>query len=137
MKQTKECMSRLKAFRLMKTFFKHEPEKHTSAIQRIASLTVSGMLKETQTLNVKAVRLNKRACMLSHFSRVLLFATLQTVAHQAPLFMRLSRQEYYSGLPCPGPRTQGMFPTQGPNLHLLCLLHWQAGSLPLAPPRKP
>ena len=28
----------------------------------------------------------------------------------------------------------GIFPTQGLNLHLLHLLHWQAGSLPLAPP---
>ena len=25
---------------------------------------------------------------------------------------------------------QGIFQTQGLNLHLLCLLHWQAGSLP-------
>ena len=25
---------------------------------------------------------------------------------------------------------QGIFPTQGPNQRLLCLLHWQAGSLP-------
>ena len=31
---------------------------------------------------------------------------------------------------------QGIFLTQGPNLHLLCLLHWQAGSLSLAPPGK-
>ena len=31
---------------------------------------------------------------------------------------------------------QGIFPTQGSNLHLLCLLHWQAGSLPLVPPGK-
>ena len=29
-----------------------------------------------------------------------------------------------------------IFSTQGLNLHLLCLLHWQAGSLPLAPPGK-
>ena len=29
---------------------------------------------------------------------------------------------------------QGIFPTQGWNLSLLCLLHWQSGSLPLAPP---
>ena len=28
---------------------------------------------------------------------------------------------------------QGISPTQGSNLHLLCLLHQQAGSLPLAP----
>ena len=27
-----------------------------------------------------------------------------TVAHQAPLSMRFSRQEYWSGLPCPPPR---------------------------------
>ena len=29
---------------------------------------------------------------------------------------------------------QGIFLTQGSNLHLLCLLHWQAGCLPPAPP---
>ena len=32
---------------------------------------------------------------------------------------------------------QGIFPTQGSNPHLLCLLRWQAGSLPLVPPGKP
>ena len=32
---------------------------------------------------------------------------------------------------------QGVFLTQGSNPCLLHLLHWQAGSLPLAPPRKP
>ena len=34
----------------------------------------------------------------------------------------------YHGLP------QGVFPTQGSNPCLSCLLHWQVGSLPLAPP---
>ena len=32
---------------------------------------------------------------------------------------------------------QGIFPNQGSNLHLLCLLHWQADSLPAEPPQKP
>ena len=32
---------------------------------------------------------------------------------------------------------EGIFLTQGLNLHLLCLLHWQVGSLPLAPPGQP
>ena len=32
---------------------------------------------------------------------------------------------------------QGIFPTQGSNLHLLCLLHWQVGSLSPVPPGKP
>ena len=40
-------------------------------------------------------------CMLSCCSHVWLFATLWTIAHQAPLYMGLSRQEYWSGLPCP------------------------------------
>ena len=43
------------------------------------------------------------ACMLRHFSHVRLFATLWTVAHQAPLSMEFSRQEYWSGLPCSPP----------------------------------
>ena len=49
------------------------------------------------------------------------------------LFMELSRQEYWSRLPRP---LQRIFPTQGSNLRLLGLLHWQAGSLPPAPPAK-
>ena len=36
-------------------------------------------------------------------SHVRLFVTLWTVAHQAPPAMRFSRQEYWSGLPCPPP----------------------------------
>ena len=43
------------------------------------------------------------ACMLSHFSPVQLFVTLWMVALQAPLSMGFSRQEYWSGLPCPPP----------------------------------
>ena len=34
---------------------------------------------------------------------VRLFATPWTVAHQAPLPMGFSRQEFWSGLPCPPP----------------------------------
>ena len=41
--------------------------------------------------------------MLSHFSRVCFFATPWTIAGQAPLSMGFSRQEYWSGLPCPPP----------------------------------
>ena len=32
---------------------------------------------------------------------------------------------------------QGIFQAQGSNPHLLCLLHWQVGSLPPVPPGKP
>ena len=37
-------------------------------------------------------------------SRVQLFATLWTVAHQAPPSMGFSRQEHWSGLPSPSPK---------------------------------
>ena len=40
---------------------------------------------------------------LKSLSRVRLFATPWTVAYQAPLSMRFSRQEYWSGLPFPSP----------------------------------
>ena len=42
-------------------------------------------------------------CVLSCFSRVWLFVTPWTVAHQAPLSMGFSRQEHWSGLPLPSP----------------------------------
>ena len=42
-------------------------------------------------------------CVLSHFSHAQLFVTPCTVACQAPLSMGFSRQEYWSGLPCPPP----------------------------------
>ena len=43
------------------------------------------------------------ARMLSCFSCIRLCATLWTAAHQAPLSMEVSRQEYWSGLPFPSP----------------------------------
>ena len=56
------------------------------------------------------------------------------VAHQAPLSLEFSREEYWSGCHF---LLQGIFLTQGSNWCLLQLLHWQTGSLPLAPPGKP
>ena len=49
-------------------------------------------------------------CNLSHFSHVRLFAIQRTVAHQAPLSMEFSRQEWWSDLPCLPPRD---FPNPG------------------------
>ena len=43
-------------------------------------------------------------CACLCFSHVRLFATLWTVACQGPLSMGFSRQEYWSGFPCPPPR---------------------------------
>ena len=57
-----------------------------------------------------------------------------TVARQVPLSM--DSPDKNTGVGCHA-LLQGIFPPQGWNPHLLCLLHWQAGSLPLAPPGKP
>ena len=70
-------------------------------------------------------------CVLSRFSCVQLFAILWIVVRQA----LLSRDS-------PGKNTevgcrallQGIFLSHRLKLCLLCLLHWQVGSLPLAPP---
>ena len=59
-------------------------------------------------------------CLFGHFRCVLLFVTLWTVAHQAPLSMGSSRQEYWVGCHA---LLQGIFPTQGSNPHLQHLLH--------------
>ena len=42
-------------------------------------------------------------CVLSHFSLVRLSETPWSIAHQFPLSRGFSRQEYWSGLPCPPP----------------------------------
>ena len=68
--------------------------------------------------------------VLSRFTHIQLFVTSWTVAHQAPLSMRFSSQEYWNGLPFPSPWD---LPGPGIEPKSLCLLHWQEGSLPLEP----
>ena len=68
-------------------------------------------------------------CMLSHLSCVQSFETLWTIA---PLSVRFSRQEYWSGLPCPSP---GDFPNPGIKPGSSPAL--QADSLPSELPGKP
>ena len=68
------------------------------------------------------------ACMLSCFSSVQLFATLWTVAGQAPLPLRFFRQEYWSGLPCPLP---GDLADPGMEALSPVALSLQVDSLPL------
>ena len=64
------------------------------------------------------------ACMLC-----LVFATSWIVAHLAPLSMGFSRQEYWSGLPCPPP---GDLPDPGIEPVSPVALALQVDSLPLS-----
>ena len=101
---------------------------------------------------LKRAVLNELLWIQSRFSRVWLFATPWTIAHQASLSVGFSRQEHWSGLPFPSPmyesekwkwsrsvvsyswRPHGLQPTRllcpwgfpgkstGVGCH--CLLHW-------------
>ena len=63
--------------------------------------------------------------VLSCFSCVSLFATPWTIAHQAPLSVELSRQEYWSRLPCPSPGDLPEPETEPMSLvSLHCGSHW-------------
>ena len=77
--------------------------------------------------------------MLSHFRCAPVFAILWTVAHQAPLSMGFSRQEYWSGLPWPPPgdlpnlgmgNVSSVSPALQGVLYLLSLLYGLLPSLP-------
>jgi len=46
---------------------------------------------------------NQDGCVHAVTSVMCDSATLRTVAHEAPLSMGFSKQEYWSGLPCPPP----------------------------------
>ena len=74
------------------------------------------------------------ACVLSCFSRVWLFVTPWTAGLQAPLSTGFSREDTSVGCHA---LLQRIFPTQGSNPCLFCLLHGQAGSVPLVAPRRP
>ena len=70
--------------------------------------------------------------VLIHFSHVRLFVIPWTVAHQAPLSMDSPGRN--TGVARPSSSRSS---NPGVRYVSLCLLHWQAGSLPLAPPEKP
>ena len=76
----------------------------------------------------KAIMKKVKVQSLTHIGP---FATPWTVAHQAPLSMGFSRQEYWSGLPLPSP---GCLPDPGIESGSPAL---QADSLLSEPPRKP
>ena len=78
-------------------------------------------------LNIKVVVLKVK---VKSFSRVRLFATPWTVAHQAPPSMGFSRQEYWSGLPFP---SLGYLPDPGIEPRSPAL---QADTLTSEPPGK-
>ena len=80
-------------------------------------------------LSVSAMQQSESAVHARVLSRVQLFVTLWTAACQAPLSMGFSRQEYWSGLPCPPP---GDLPDPGIKPASPASSTSQVGSLPLS-----
>ena len=76
------------------------------------------------------IRLLASPCVCVHCSHIQLFATPWTVALQAPLSMARILEWVAT------PSSRGSSQVRS-HLHLSCLLHWQAGCLPLMPPGKP
>ena len=79
----------------------------------------------------KGLRDTKVKVKVKSLSHIRLFAIPWTVAHQARLSMRFSRQEYWSGLPFPSP---GDLPDPGIKPRSPAL---QADALTSEPPGKP
>ena len=71
------------------------------------------------------------ACVLNHAR---LFATLWTAAHQAPLSMEFSRQEYWSQLPFPFPED---LPDPGTETASLAFPTLAGRFFTIGPPGKP
>ena len=86
---------------------------------RIAKITlkrkkiVGGLKHADFTTCYRAIIIKTMSEWVKSLSRVRLFVTPWTVAHQAPPTMEASRQEYWSGLPFPSP---GIFLTQDRQL---------------------
>ena len=88
-------------------------------------------MDEMKGLNEQRDISSVRVVVIQLLSHVQLFETPWMVAHQAPLSMEFSRQEYWSGLPFPPP---GDLPNPGIKPRSPAL---QADSLPSEPPGKP
>ena len=74
------------------------------------------LLLQIASFCIKSIRSKPVTVLVSVLSHVRLFATLWTVAHQAPLSMGFSRQEHWSRLPFHSP---GDLPDPGIKLSLL------------------
>ena len=97
----------------------------------VHEVTESDMTQQLNSNNKqKFLHTQKKSEVCQSLSCVQLLLAPQTIACQAPLSMRFSRQEYWRGLPFPSP---GDIPDPGIKLRSPAL---QADSLPSEPPGK-
>ena len=92
---------------------------HTQGTKILTCLTAKKLKRKTE-----AIRTLKCMCVLSLFGHVQPFVTLWMVACSTPLSTGFSRQEYWSGFPCPPPGdlpNPGIKPT---SLYVFCIGSW-------------
>ena len=117
----------------------HPVEFHRRGQRRASSVLSCSQSASCSQLNWGLF--SPSACvLLSRFSRVQLFVTLWSVAHQAPLSLGFPRQEYWSGLPLPStedlPDSQIKHASPTLQVNSLPLSHlpmqgtWDEGSVP-------
>ena len=77
------------------------PRKEVPCTQNFTEHQHAQAMSSIHSLPCSFPKMIMYACVLSHFNRVQLFAIPWIAPCQAPLCMGFSRQEYWSGLPCP------------------------------------
>ena len=100
---------------------------------KVISLQLIKINEKTTTTTRKLLYYGYQSGLAQSFSRVQLFATMRTVARQAPLSMGFSRQEYWSGVPFP---PQGDLPDPGIGPESLASPALADGFFTTAPPGK-
>ena len=105
------------------TYTEHPRDTPSFPLSTDSQIQLNTSQKESVTLPSKRIPpapvlvfpISMRACMLSPLSCVKPFVTIWTVAHQVPLPLGLSRQDYCGGFPCPpsgdhpNPRVEPVF----------------------------
>ena len=77
--------------------------QHWNLVREMDNSKIQKWLKKEKHVGGGSAERGMHACVLNCFPQVQLYATLWIVAHQAPLSMRFSRQEYWNALPFSSP----------------------------------
>ena len=80
----------------------HSSTSYNSQDRKATSMSINRGMDKEDVVHIY----NRLLLLLSRFSHVQLCATPWTTAYQAPPSMGFSRQEYWSGVPLPSPRSR-------------------------------